>query len=177
MIYVVMYIVSIVIANVVTAKFAPVPIGIFLVPTGTFLIGLTLFFRNFVQTQYGRHKTYIAIVVALLASAVSSQLLGDTFAITIASAVSFLFSEAADTETFTRIRASFAARVFFGGTVGAILDSTIFVILGLSPIGAGFVTWHDIPLAIFGQLLVKVVMQAVGAIAVRKVRVEGNSLS
>ncbi len=42
-----LYLFSIVIANVVTAAFAPFHFGMFIVPMGTFLIGATFIFRDF----------------------------------------------------------------------------------------------------------------------------------
>lgn len=160
---IILYILSIVAANIVTASTRPFHIFVFLVPAGTLLIGLTILLRNRVQVRYGRRATYIAIVVALVASAISSHLLGDPLTITTASALSFLLSEAADTETFTRLRATLAGRVLIGGTVGSVIDSCVFVVVGLSPLGAGFVPWAAVPYVILGQLIVKVIMQALGA--------------
>jgi queuosine precursor transporter len=162
------YILTILIANVVTSAFHPFHLLWFLIPYGTLLIGLTLLSRNYVQARYGRKAVYITIIVALILSAIASHVLGDTLAVTIASAISFAISETSDTEVFTRLRKSMYIRVLSGGTVGGILDSIIFVIIGLSPIGAGFVPWPAIPMAIAGQLLVKVIMQALGGIVVAK---------
>lgn len=73
------YLLSIVIANVVTAAFAPLHFGMFIVPMGTFLIGATFIFRDLVQNKYGRAKTYLFIITALILSAVVSFLLGIHF--------------------------------------------------------------------------------------------------
>lgn len=50
------YLLSIVIANVVTAAFAPLHFGMFIVPMGTLLIGATFIFRDLVQNKYGRKR-------------------------------------------------------------------------------------------------------------------------
>ena len=93
-----------------------------------------------------------------------SASLGDTLVIVAASALSFLLAETSDTEIYTRLKLPMAWRVFYSGIVGGLLDSVIFVVVGLSPLGAGFVPWSAVPAAIVGQVLVKIVMQMIGAI-------------
>ncbi|MEK3889399.1 VUT family protein [Bacillus sp. FSL K6-3431] len=163
------YLVAIVIAIVVTASFAPLSLGVFIVPMGTFLIGATFILRDLVQNKYGRNKTYIAIVVALIISALVSFLLGDTLLIVLASAISFAVSETTDTEIYTRLKLPIAWRVFYSGLVGGFFDSTIFVIIGLSPLGANFIPWEAVPFAIFGQLFVKTIIQGMGALILNRV--------
>lgn len=160
------YLASIILANVLTAAFQPLEIGILIVPIGTFLIGCTFIFRDIVQNKYGRKLTYLFIGTALVLSAIVSYLLGDTLMIVMASAVSFLISEASDTEIYTRLKLSIGWRVFFSGIVGGFLDSAIFVILGLSPFGAGFIPWEAVPVAILSQLIVKILFQSIGAITI-----------
>jgi uncharacterized PurR-regulated membrane protein YhhQ (DUF165 family) len=157
------YLAAIVAANVVTASFAPLSIGALLVPAGSFLIGATFILRDFVQRAIGRGRTYFAILVALALSAETSFMLGDTLWIVFASAVTFLVSETLDTEMYTRLKLPLASRVFFSGLVGGLVDSALFVVVGLSPLGAGFLPWEAVPYAIAGQMLVKTAMQALGA--------------
>lgn len=163
-----LYILAILIANVLTASMKPLEMGIFLIPVGTFLIGLTFMLRDFVQNQIGRQKTYYVIVTALILSAITSYLLGDTIWVVFASALSFAFSETADTEIYSRLRLPLAYRVLYSGLVGGILDSVIFVIIGISPLGAGFIPWVAVPAAIGGQILVKCIMQLLGAFAIKQ---------
>lgn len=161
---VLLYLISIVLANVLTAAFQPIFIGGLIIPVGSFLIGATFVFRDLVQNKYGRKKTYIFITIALVLSAIVSYLLGDTLMIVFASAVSFIISEASDTEIYSRLKQSMVKRVFISGLVGGTLDSVIFVILGMSPIGAGFLPWEAVPFAILGQFLAKAIMQSMGAL-------------
>lgn len=158
------YLLSIVIANVVTAKFAPLQIGLFIVPMGTLFVGGTFIFRDLVQNKYGRAKTYLFIVTALILSALVSFLLGDTLLIVVASTLSFVIAETADTEIYSRLKLPMAWRVLYSGVVGGFLDSVVFVIVGLSPLGAGFLPWEAVPAAIFGQIIVKTIIQMLGAI-------------
>lgn len=167
---IIFYLLSIVSANVVTAAFAPLHFGMFIVPMGTFLIGATFIFRDLVQNKYGRAKTYLFIFTALILSALVSFILGDTLLIVVASAVSFVFAETADTEIYTRLKLPMAWRVFYSGIVGGFLDSVIFVVIGLSPLGANFLPWEAVPAAILGQIIVKTIIQMFGALILNQVR-------
>lgn len=158
------YLLSIVTANVVTARFAPLEFGMFIVPMGTLFVGATFIFRDLVQNKYGRAKTYAFIFLALLLSGLVSFSLGDTLMIVAASALSFVIAETADTEIYTRLKLPMAWRVFYSGIVGGFLDSVVFVIVGLSPLGAGFIPWEAVPAAILGQVIVKTTIQMIGAL-------------
>ena len=158
------YLLSIVTANVVTARYAPLEFAMFIVPMGTLFVGATFIFRDLVQNKYGRAKTYGFIAMALLLSGVVSFSLGDTLMIVAASALSFAISETADTEIYTRLKLPMAWRVFYSGIVGGLFDSVVFVIVGLSPLGAGFLPWEAVPAAIIGQVLVKTMIQMLGAL-------------
>lgn len=166
---IVFYLLSIILANVITAAFAPLQLGVFIVPMGTLLIGATFIFRDLVQNKYGRKMTYLFIGTALILSGVVSYLLGDTLIIVLASAVSFLLAETADTEIYSRLKLPMSWRVFYSGLVGGLLDSAVFVIIGLSPIGANFLPWEAVPAAIIGQVLVKTIIQGIGAILLNQV--------
>jgi len=161
-----LYLLAIVLANVVTAGMDPVMWGKLIIPAGSFLIGATFILRDLVQRAIGRPRTYAAIGTAMLLSAASSYALGDTLWITAASAITFLCSETADTEIYTRLRLSLSLRVLYSGIFGGVIDSAIFVVIGLSPLGAGFLPWSLVGYAIAGQILVKVAMQGVGALGV-----------
>jgi len=172
-----LYLISIIIANVVTAALLPLQLGLFIIPYGTWFIGITLVLRDIMQNKYGRKMCYLAIVIALVLSAATSKMLGDTMAVTLASAVSFLVSESIDTEIYTRFKASFLKRIFASGVVSGLLDSVIFIILGLSPLFSGFIPWAAVPNAILGQFTVKTLMQILGVICLLllKSRWEANT--
>lgn len=139
----------------------------FIIPWGSWLIGATFILRDITQEKYGRKKTYGFIGIALVLSAISSLMLNDPLYIVAASAVSFALSETTDTEIYTRLRLPMHYRVLYSGIVGGALDSAVFVIIGLSPIGAGFLTWEQVPYAILGQIIVKTALQAIGATILR----------
>ena len=169
MIRVGIYLLSIILANVITARFAPLELGPLIIPYGTLLIGLTLVMRDMVQNRFGRLQTYLLIGLALVLSALSSYLLGDPLWVVFASTLSFIISETADTEIYTRFKLPFVKRVMFSGIVAGFLDSAIFVIIGIGPLGLEFVPWNLVPYAILGQWVAKVVMQLVVAGGIRRV--------
>lgn len=170
---IIFYIASIVAANIVTAKLGGLALfgGALIVPAGSLVVGLTFMLRDFVQLKHGRRGAYVAIVFALVLSAVMSLVLGDTVHIAAASAMAFFMSEAIDTEIFTRLRRSLLQRVAVSGIVGGVVDSSIFVVAGLSPWGAGLIGWGQVLPAIAGQITAKTVTQlAVVSIAATKTK-------
>lgn len=100
-------------------------------------------------------------------------MLGDTLLIVVASAISFIVSESADTEIYTRLKLPIAWRVFYSGIVGGFLDSVIFVVIGLSPLGANILPWEAVPAAILGQIIVKTIIQMIGALILNQSRLKG----
>jgi uncharacterized PurR-regulated membrane protein YhhQ (DUF165 family) len=153
------------VSNILTAKFNPFIFcdGLLIVPVGSVFVGVTFVLRDFVQMKHGKRKTYATIFMAILLSAAMSVILGDTAHIAAASAVSFFVSEAIDTEIFSRLKKSFAARLMASGTIGGVVDSALFVIVGISPIGANMLQWRQVPYAVIGQTISKTVVQAVAA--------------
>lgn len=168
------YLLSIILANVITARFVPFEIGPLIIPYGTLFIGLTLVMRDMVQNRFGRMKTYLLIGVALVLSAVTSYLLGDALWVVFASTLSFIISETADTEIYTRFKLPFVRRVFYSGVVAGFLDSAIFVIVGIGPLGLHYVPWTLVPYAILGQWVAKVIMQLIVAGGIRQVVIKMN---
>lgn len=164
-----MYLLIIAAANILTAKFSPFVLfgGLVIVPVGSVLVGASFMQRDIVQVKHGKRKTYHTILAALVLSAVISAALGDTIHVAAASAMAFFVSEAIDTEIFTRLRRSIVNRVLLSGLVGGTVDSAIFVIFGLGPVGAGVLTWEQVPFAIIGQTAVKAVVQIVAVMAAR----------
>lgn len=163
MLWIALYLLAIALANVITASNDPIFWGKLIIPAGSFLIGATFILRDLVQNAIGRRNTYLAIGAAMLLSAATSWLLGDTLWITAASAAAFLFSETADTEIYSRLKLPMSLRVLYSGVAGGALDSVIFVVIGLSPIGAGFLPWELVGYAIAGQIIVKLALQCLGA--------------
>lgn len=160
-----LYLLLVTLTNVLTAKFNPFVLagGLLIVPVGSLFAGTVFVLRDMVQLKHGRMNTYKLILMATFLSVVLSYALGDAAYVAAASMTAFFVSEAVDTELFGRMRASLAKRVLVSGVVGGCLDSTIFVVFGLSPLTAGVLPWGAVPFAILGQMLVKLLVQLVAA--------------
>lgn len=160
-----LYLLIIAVSNILTARFNPFVFfdGLLIVPVGSVFVGATFVLRDFVQLKHGKRKTYATIFMAIFISAISSVILGDTAHIAVASAASFFVSEAIDTEIFSRLKKSFAIRIMVSGTIGGIVDSALFVVIGISPIGANMLQWSQVPNAVCGQMLAKAVVQIAAA--------------
>lgn len=160
-----LYLLLIAVSNLLTAKFSPMVLagGLLIIPVGSVFAGAVFMLRDIVQLRHGKRKTYTTILWAALISAALSVTLGDTVHVAAASVVAFFLSEAADTEIFSRLRRSLPARVLISGIVGGCLDSAVFVVLGLSPLGANMLPWSAVPFAVFGQMLTKALVQIAAA--------------
>ena len=156
-----LYFIAIALTNLLTAKYAPLHIagGALIIPVGSLFAGGVFILRDFVQLRHGKGKTYDTILWASVLSGALSAALGDTAHVAAAGMAAFIVSEAADTEIFSRLQRSFPVRVMISGVVGACLDSVIFVVLGLGPMGADMLPWAAVPSAILGQVLVKSILQ------------------
>lgn len=119
----ILYLLSIVVANVLVIQFGIVSIGPLMFPAGAVMIGLTFSLRDFVQQRFGKWRCWYWTFAAAALSAVFS------LDVAVASATAFLVSEAVDWAVFTFTGGSFRRRVILSNLIGSPLDSTIFVAL------------------------------------------------
>lgn len=157
--FIVAYLATIVVANIVTATQAPIEFDWlgqhWLVTWGTFAIAATFFLRDAVQLAYGRTVAYVTIGVALVLNAAMSLHYDDLAWITAGSVLALAISETTDTETFTRWRGSLRSRVALSGVVGGTLDSVVFAVVALSPLTTGIVPWEFLWTTVVAQVVVK----------------------
>lgn len=121
------YFASILLANALVVTIGTLPVGFGLVaPAGVLCVGVTLALRDKVQDDWGRGVTYSAIIVGCAVSA----LFAGPFAL--ASFVAFLASETADMLVYTPLRAQgrILLAIALSNTVGAIVDSAVFLQIG-----------------------------------------------
>lgn len=133
------YLVSIVLANLLVMWFGIVHIGPLAFPAGAAIVGLTFSARDFVQRRYGKWKCWYFMGAASIISALFS------WDIAFASVGAFLASEAVDWLIYTITNKPFKQRIWLSNLFGTPLDSLIFV-----PLIFGWV-WP----AIIGQAIVK----------------------
>lgn len=148
---VVVYILTIVVANWMTAHYGLVPVGFGLVVSaGTFAAGFALISRDGVQVALGRRVVLVCIVAGALVSGLTSGV-----ALAVASGIAFLVSEMVDFGVFTPLRPrSLPTAVLASSVVSAPVDTVLFLSL------AGFgLSWQ----AVLGQFLVKTALAALVA--------------
>jgi uncharacterized PurR-regulated membrane protein YhhQ (DUF165 family) len=134
------YIATIAAANWLTAHYGFVPVGFGLMATaGTYAIGFAFVWRILIQEAFGSNMRGRAIMfAAILAGAVLSWWLA-TPALALASGVTFLVSETADWAVYTPMRRrGWARAAIAGNTVGATIDTVLFLWLAGFPILAAF---------------------------------------
>lgn len=126
------YIAAIAAANITTAHYGLVPVGLGLTATaGTYFAGCALFLRNVVQDAFGRRTVVAAILIGALLSALTSPSLA------LASGVAFGISELADTAVYTPLRDRrnwWARAVIPASLLGAVIDTFVFLDLAGFPV-------------------------------------------
>lgn len=117
------YVLTILGANWAIATFGMVGVGFGLMaPAGVYFAGVSFTLRDAVQETLGRRWAVGAIVVGAALSALISGPLA------LASGIAFLVSELADFAVYTPLRKrSKPVAVALSNTVGAVLDSAIFL--------------------------------------------------
>ena len=117
------YMLSIVGANVAITTIGMVPVGFgYMAPAGVYLAGLALALRDGLQESGGRRWVVGGVVAGALLSALMSP------ALALASGIAFLLSELLDMAVYTPLQhRGRPIAVLASGTVGALLDSVLFL--------------------------------------------------
>jgi len=121
-------------ANLLSARFGLIPVGFGLSATaGTWAAGLCLTARDWVHDAAGRTAVLAAIAAGALAGAATASP-----RLAVASAAAFVASELADTAVYQPLRRrSWAAAVAASNTIGALVDTLLFLHLaGFTVTGA-----------------------------------------
>lgn len=126
MIWLVLYVATIFLANWALSTFGVVPVdgGLFgiMAPAGVLFAGAAFTFRDLTQDALGRRWTAGAIIAGALCSALVSPQLA------LASGLAFLVSETADFIVYTPIRErNWLLAVALSNTVGLLFDSVLFL--------------------------------------------------
>lgn len=147
----ILYILFIVLADILAARWIiPLPFGLF-VPAGVFAIAPIFTLRDSIHRDYGYKRVTILIFIASGISYIVSIISGNELLgkVTIASVIAFLISENADTFVYHIFRNdSWLSRVMKSNLVSIFLDSIIFI-------GIAFgLVWS----LILGQYIVKMII-------------------
>lgn len=155
------YITAIVAANWLTTRYGLVTVAPGLVTTaGTFAAGAALLLRDVVQDAAGRAWVLAGIGIGAALTWATSP------ALAVASATAFLVAEVADMAVYTPLRdRGWARAVLASNTVGAIIDTLLFLTL------AGFpVTTATVGGQLVGKLAWATLLPVAAVIAVRRAR-------
>ena len=120
-----LYLLSIVGAAWAVGSFGVIPVGLSLMaPAGAYFIGVTMVLRDLAQDYIGPKWTAVAMLVGAALSAFVSPTLA------LASAASFLISEAVDMAIYTPLRKrSLVLAALLSNAAGIVLDSFVFLYL------------------------------------------------
>ena len=139
MIYIVLYLLGIIAANLLVHWFGLVSFAGLVFPAGAVMVGLTFSFLAMLQRHYGKWQCWIWMLAASVITYLFNQQLA------VASVTAFLVSETVDWAVYTWLPGSFRRRLVMSNVLGTPLDSIVFVTLAFG------LTWQ----AIVGQSIVK----------------------
>ena len=139
MIYIALYLLGIILANLLVHWFGLVNFAGLVFPAGAVMVGLTFSFRDLVQRKYGKWQCWIWMIVASVITYLFNQQLA------VASVSAFLVAETVDWAIYTWLPGSFRKRLVMSNLLGTPLDSIVFVTLAFG------LNWQ----AIVGQTIVK----------------------
>jgi queuosine precursor transporter len=135
----VLYLVSILLANILVSWFGIITVLGLSFPAGAIVIGVTFTIRDFVQQRWGKWSVWWWMFAASLITILFNQ------TIAIASFSAFVLSESLDWLLFTIWPGSFKRRVIMSNLISCPCDSIFFVWFAFG--------W--LPEAMIGQTLVK----------------------
>lgn len=150
---------SVVLANVMSARYGLVPAGFgLLVSAGTYAAGLALGLRDALQDAGGK----AAVLAAIVIGAVLSYAIADARVAT-ASAAAFLLGEIVDLVVYTPVRRrGWARAVVLSNAAGAVVDSLLFLYLaGFGVTGANLIgqlvgkAWVTLAFVVVGALILQ----------------------
>lgn len=155
MIYLLLYISTIVLANIAIQVFGFVPVGFGLqAPAGVYFVGLALTLRDIAQDRTNKR----AIIAAIAVGSILSAFVSPQFAL--ASGVAFGLSEFADFVVYTPLRHKhWLWAVGLSNTVGLVVDSILFLWLAFGSLDF-----------LAGQVVGKLEMTALAVIALWSIR-------
>lgn len=155
LIFLILYIGSIVLSNLFIGWFGIVPVGFGMqAPAAVWVIGVTMTLRDLTQDQLGIPPVFVGIVAGALVSALFSPQLA------LASGAAFLFSEVSDLLVYTpiRLRGHLYLSVVVSNTVGTVLDTCVFLWLAFGSLSmAGGQIWGKMVGTLFCVLALRLI--------------------
>lgn len=160
---IILYLITIVVANLSTVMFNPTVIGILVIPPSAYFMGFTFILGNLIQDKFGTKVSRICIWLGLVLSSIMCFVLDFSQFIVIASALAFLVSQYVTNILYKLLSKTSKNANLTSSLIGSVLDVTLFVTIGLSPIGINTVPWNQLIFAIVGQLIVQTLLQLIAS--------------
>lgn len=161
---IVLYALSILLANITLNKFIQLPV-FGLLSVGTIFFAAVFTLRDRIHRAGGVPAVLVAIALALLVNTVAALLLGTPLRFVGASFLAILVGELADTGVYQRlIHRSWWTRVLASNAVSVPLDSVLFTLLAFY----GDMSSREISEIIFADILAKYAIAALFAFRVRR---------
>jgi len=149
-IWAIIYIAAVLVANYTAVWFVPLP-AFGLVAVGTLVFGATFTARDYVH-RLGRVRVYVMIAIAALASVTLSMAGPVDWRIVAASVLAIAISETADTEIYQRLMSRhWLVRVTGSNAVSIPIDSILFNSVAF----AGVFALPVLVAIVFGEIVVK----------------------
>lgn len=159
MIWSVVYIASVLVANYTAAWFFPSPV-FGAVAVGTLIFGVTFTARDHVH-RWGKPYVYTMIGVAAVMSTALSLVGSVDWRIIFASVLAIVISETVDTEVYQRLmERNWLVRVAGSNAVSVPLDTVFFNTVAF----AGVLTWPLLASVIVGEIIIKYLVGIVVAL-------------
>lgn len=165
---IVLYILTILVANIGTVVLPSLTIGALIIPPSSYFFGFTFLISNIIQDKHGAKASKMAIWYGLAVSFGLFILLKFSVTIVIASGLAFFISQYASTVLYSKVKDIWSNANIKTSLVGSVIDVAIFITLGLSPLGIGKVPWSGVFMAVIGQLLVQCSIQIIASRLINK---------
>ena len=169
MIYSILYVALVVISNLVTIYFKPVTILGLVVPPSSWFMGFTFLLINLISSTRSKRFSGSLIWIGLAITSIICFAQNLSQAIVVASSLAFIVSQKLSNFLFRYWTSKTNPNGLnpnqswinpVSSFIGSTTDAAIWIILGLSPLGIGSVSWIEVPSAILGQVIVQGVLQA-----------------
>lgn len=140
MIFVSLYVASVVVVNAMFILLPPFQIGGVFLTAGSIVCGSTFVLRDLADRRVGNKVLIATLAATAITAAMSAQL-------AVASGLAFLLSELIDMAVFRKWPGSFKARVVASSIIGTPIDSAVFMLL------AGFFSWAGLAVMVTSKLV------------------------
>lgn len=167
-----MYIALVVVANLVTIFYKPTILLGLVVPPSSWFMGFTFLLINLISKYESKRFTGSLIWIGLGLTSLICFAQSLPQSIVVASGLAFITSQWLSNFLYKYwttktnpygLHPNYSWINPAASFIGSTMDATIWIILGLSPLGIGSVSWIEVPLAVLGQVIVQGILQLVAS--------------